>query len=142
MSSMYLYWARQSSEEFSALDTSCIAMSFLRGSARSERVGIGVGVGAGVGVAVGTGVGRGVGVAVGRGVGVAVGVGLGRGVGLGVAVGVGLGVTATSVQRWLLPAVQSHCWMLPPALVLQSFTSTHLPLWRAWMMWFRPSGVS
>ena len=35
MSSMYLYCAFQSSEEFSALDTSCIAMSFLRGSVRS-----------------------------------------------------------------------------------------------------------
>src|SRR5690348_7335713 len=35
MSSMYLYWAFQSSEEFSALDTSCIAMSFLCASNRS-----------------------------------------------------------------------------------------------------------
>jgi hypothetical protein len=36
MSSMYLYWARQSSEEFSALETSCIAISFLSGAARSD----------------------------------------------------------------------------------------------------------
>src|SRR5690349_9132139 len=35
MSSMYLYCAFQSRVEFSALDTSCIAMSFLRGSVRS-----------------------------------------------------------------------------------------------------------
>ena len=32
---MYLNWARQLSEEFSALDTSCMAMSFLCGSVRS-----------------------------------------------------------------------------------------------------------
>src|SRR5689334_23184097 len=35
MASTYLYCARQSSDEFSLLDTSCIAMSFLRGSNRS-----------------------------------------------------------------------------------------------------------
>jgi hypothetical protein len=35
MSSMYLYYAFQSSEEFSALETSSIAYSFLRGSVRS-----------------------------------------------------------------------------------------------------------
>ncbi len=29
---MYLYWAFQSSEEFSALDTSCMAISFFAGS--------------------------------------------------------------------------------------------------------------
>src|SRR5882724_7818847 len=34
MSSMYLNWARQSSEEFSALETSFIAISFLAGSSR------------------------------------------------------------------------------------------------------------
>lgn len=34
MSSMYAYCARQSSEEFSALETSCIAMSFLAGASR------------------------------------------------------------------------------------------------------------
>src|SRR3954470_14234131 len=32
MSSMYLYWAFQSSEEFSALDTSFMAISFFAGS--------------------------------------------------------------------------------------------------------------
>ena len=32
MSSMYLYCAFQSSEEFSALETSCMAMSFFAGS--------------------------------------------------------------------------------------------------------------
>src|SRR5258705_7371313 len=40
MSSMYLYCAFQSSEEFSAEDTSCIAMSFLRGSVRSLPAGV------------------------------------------------------------------------------------------------------
>jgi len=35
MSSMYLYWARQSRAEFSALETSSIAISFFRGSVRS-----------------------------------------------------------------------------------------------------------
>src|ERR1043165_9754786 len=35
MSSMYLYCAFQSSDEFSALETSSIAISFLRGSVRS-----------------------------------------------------------------------------------------------------------
>src|SRR3569833_413376 len=35
MSSMYLYWARQSSEEFSALETTCMAMSFSCGAVRS-----------------------------------------------------------------------------------------------------------
>src|SRR5947207_13802263 len=37
MSSMYLYCAFQFSEEFSALETSSIAISFLRGSVRSTR---------------------------------------------------------------------------------------------------------
>src|SRR2546430_12667197 len=37
MSSMYLYCAFQLSEEFSALETSSIAISFLRGSVRSTR---------------------------------------------------------------------------------------------------------
>src|SRR5258705_3162239 len=44
MSSMYLYCAFQSSEEFSAEDTSCIAMSFLRGSNRSLPEGEDVGL--------------------------------------------------------------------------------------------------
>src|SRR5690242_3706016 len=35
MSSMYLYWAFQSSEEFSALETSFIAISFFAGADRS-----------------------------------------------------------------------------------------------------------
>ncbi len=34
MSSMYLYWAFQSSEEFSALETIFIAISFFAGSSR------------------------------------------------------------------------------------------------------------
>lgn len=34
MSSMYWYWAFQSSEEFSALDTSFMAISFFAGSSR------------------------------------------------------------------------------------------------------------
>ena len=38
MSSMYLYCARQSSEEFSALETSSLAISFMRGSVRFSRV--------------------------------------------------------------------------------------------------------
>src|SRR5215470_12125855 len=36
MSWMYLYWAFQSSEEFSALETNSIAISFLSGADRSE----------------------------------------------------------------------------------------------------------
>src|SRR5256714_5091602 len=44
MSWMYLYCAFQSSEEFSALDTSSIAISFLRGSARPVPGGTRVGV--------------------------------------------------------------------------------------------------
>src|SRR5689334_24677857 len=66
MSSMYAYCAFQSSEEFSALDTSCIAMSFLCGSARPapEPAGAVVGVPVGFGVAVGVVVGFGVGVGV------------------------------------------------------------------------------
>ncbi|CAM5297573.1 hypothetical protein SPARM206S_00836 [Streptomyces parvulus] len=36
MSSMYRYCARQSSEEFSALDTSCMAISFFAGSSSPE----------------------------------------------------------------------------------------------------------
>src|SRR4051794_8365266 len=38
MSSMYLYCAFQFSEEFSALETSSIAISFFRGSVRSTRL--------------------------------------------------------------------------------------------------------
>src|SRR5262249_10039715 len=80
MSSMYLYCAFQSSEEFSAEDTNCMAMSFLRGSVRS--VPPGVAGGPCVGVLLGPAVGLLL------CVGLALGMALLDGLGLVVAVGV------------------------------------------------------
>src|SRR3954463_15855749 len=73
MSSMYLYCAFQSSEEFSALETSSIAISFLRGSLRSTPPPVG-GLGAVV-VGAGGGGADAVGLLVGPALALAVGVG-------------------------------------------------------------------